>query len=133
MRERAGTFINGSEGTHARERRWVKVALAGATAAIALTPLLKEGFCHYFSFFSFCGQSSALQQLGNKAEFLDEAVRTITLESGERIHLLGHSLNKTQHQLRLISRDANQNFRMIRDVLEHLVNETGRQKLVSPM
>ena len=127
MRERAGTFINGSEGTLARERRWVKVALAGATAAIVLTPLLKEGFCHYFSFFGFCGQSSALQQLGNEAEFLDEAVRTITLESGERIHLLGHSLNKTQHQLRLISRDANQNFRMILDVLEHLVKETGRQ------
>ena len=34
---------------------------------------------------------------------------------------------KTQHQLWSISRDANQNFRMISDVLEHLVNETGRQ------
>ena len=116
-RERAGTFKNGSEGTHARERRRVKVALAGASAVIVLTPLLKEGFCHYFSFFGFCGRSSALQQLWNKAEFLDEAVQTVMLESGERIHLLGHSLNKTQHQ----------NFRMIRDVLQHLVNETGRQ------
>ena len=116
-RERTGTFKNGSEGTHAGERRWVKVALAGASAAIVLTPLLKEGFCHYFSFFGFCGQSSASQQLWNKAKFLDEAVQTVTLESGERIHLLGYSLNKTQHQ----------HFRMMRDVLQHLVNETGRQ------
>ena len=52
------------------------------------------------------------------------------LDSGERIHLLGHSLNKIQHQLRLILREANQNFCMIRDILEHLVNETERQSKI---
>ena len=61
---------------------------------------------------------------GNEVEFLDKAMQTVTLDSGERIHLFGHSLNKIRHQLRLFSRDANQNFCLIRDVLE-LVNETG--------
>ena len=97
MKIRAETFINGSLHTHSRERRWLKPLLLGAAAAIAQAPVLKQGFCHYFSFFGFCGGRQAIDELGREAEFLDKAVRSITLETGERIHLLGYSLNKTRN------------------------------------
>ena len=124
MKIRAETFINGSLHTHSRERRWVKPLLIGAAAAIVLAPVLKQGFCHYFSFFGFCGGRQAIDELGREAEFLDKAARTITLETGERIHLLGHSLNKTQNQLKIVSHDANANFQMIRDAMNQLLEET---------
>ena len=124
MKIRAETFINGSLHIHSRERRWVKPLLIGAAAAIVLAPVLKQGFCHYFSFFGFCGGRQAIDELGLEAEFLDKAVRTITLETGEWIHLLGHSLNKTQNQLKMVSHDANANFQMIRDAMNRLLEET---------
>ena len=70
-----------------------------------------------------CGGAD-LDRLGKETEYLDGAVRTITLESGERIHLLGHSLNKTQGQLKMISHNSNDNFHKIRNVLGELINNT---------
>ena len=79
-------------------------------------------------FFGLCGDSSKMDRLGDEAFFLDGAVRTIVLESGEKLHLLGHSLNKTQTQLKLISHDSNTNFELFRGILLNLVNETDDQR-----
>ena len=51
-------------------------------------------------------------------------MRTITLESGERIQLLGHSLNKPQGQFNMIRHKSNDNFHKIRNVLGELINNT---------
>ena len=95
IRERAATYLNGTEADLSRSKRFVKPLLGGIAAAIVLAPIPKAGFCHYFSFFGFCG-SEDLDRLGEETEFLDRAVQTITLESGERINLLDNSLNKRQ-------------------------------------
>ena len=124
MKIRAETFINGPLHTHSRKPRWVKPLLVGAAAAIVLAPVLKQIFCHFFSFFGFCGGRQAIDEYGREAEFLDKAVRTIILETGERIHLLGHSLNRTQNQLKMVSHYANPNFQMIRDAMNCLLEET---------
>ena len=47
-----------------------------------------------------------MDRLGNEASFLDRAVRMVVLETAEKLHLLGHSLNKTQTQLKTISHDS---------------------------
>ena len=128
MRNRATTFVDQHEGSSTRERRWIKPALGGVAAAIVLAPILKEGFCHYFSFFGLCDGDSNLDELGNEASFLDGAVRTIVLETGERLHLLGHSLNKTQTQLKMISHDSNENFELFRGLLRHVLGGTDDQR-----
>ena len=69
-----------------------------------------------------------MDRLGEEASFLDGAVQTIVLESGEKLHLLGHSLNKTQTQLKLISHDSNTNFELFRGILLNLVSETDDQR-----
>ena len=126
IKDRIGTFVNGTTNPrHGRERRGAGAIFAGIAAvsvvsSIVLAPVLKEGFCHYMSFFGFCGSSKDIDRLGKESEFLDGAIRTVTLESGEKIHLLGHSLNKTQGQLRLISKDANANFHTIRVAVSQL-------------
>ena len=123
---RIGTFVNGTINPHhGRERRGAGAIFAGIAAvllvsSIVLAPVLKEGFCHYMSSFGFCGSSKDIDRLGKEFEFSDEAIRTVTLESGEKIHLLGNSLNKTQGQLRLISKDANENFQSIRVAVSQL-------------
>ena len=103
MKIRAETSINGSLHTHSMEQRWVKPLLIAAADAIALAPVLKQGFCHFFSFFGFCGGRQAIDELGQLL------VRTITLET-EWNHLLGHSLNKTQNQLKVVSHDTKTKF-----------------------
>ena len=87
MRKRATTFVDNRERAAARDKRWIKPALGGVAAAIVLAPILKEGFCHFFSFFGFCGDNSAMGRLGNEASFLDGAFRSIVLETGEKLHL----------------------------------------------
>ena len=106
---RAETFISGSLHTQSRERRQVKPLLIGATAAMVLAPVLKQEFCHYFSFFGFCGGKQAIDDLGR--EFFDKTVKTITLETEERFHLLGRLFNNTQKQLKMVSHNANANFK----------------------
>ena len=98
-------IMNGTAAGLSRSKRFVKPLLGGIAAAIALAPVLKADFCHYFSFFGLCGLAD-LDRLGKETEFLDGAVKTIALESGERIHLLGYSLNKTQVQLTMISHNS---------------------------
>ena len=98
MRNRATTSVDKHEEGASRDKRWIKPALGGVAAAITLAPILKGGFCHYFSFFGLRGDSSRMDRLGEEASFLDGAVRTIVLESGEKLHFLGHSLNSTQTQ-----------------------------------
>ena len=122
MKVRAENFNNCSLHTHSRERRWVKPLLIRVAAAIVLAPILKLEFWHYFSFFRFCGGRQAIGELGREAEFPDKTVRSITLETRERIHLLGNSYNKTQDQLKIVSHDAN--FQMIRDAMNRLLEET---------
>ena len=129
MRNRATeNFVDKHEEGASRDKRWIKPALGGVAAAIILAPILKDGFCHYFSFFGLCGDSSRMDRLGEEASFLDGAVRTIVLESGEKLHLLGYSSNKTQTQLKLISHDSNTNFELFREILLNLVNETDDQR-----
>ena len=127
MKNRATTFVDKHKRSSTRAKRWIKPALGGVAAAIVLAPILKEGFCHYFSFFGLCDGDSNLDELGNKASFLDGAVRTIVLETGERLHLLGHSLNKTQTQLKMISHDSNANFELFRGLLRHVLGGTDDQ------
>ena len=98
MRNRATTSVDKHEEGASRDKRWIKPALGGVAAAITLAPILKGGFCHYFSFFGLRGDSSRMDRLGEEASFLDGAVRTIVLESGEKLHFLGHSLNSTHTQ-----------------------------------
>ena len=124
MRKRATTFVDKHESSANRDKRWIKPALGGIAAAIVLTPILKEGICHYFSFFGLCGDDSAVNRLGKEASFLDGAVRTIVLETGERLHLLGHSLSKTETQLKSISHDSNSNFQLFRQILVRLISGT---------
>ena len=50
------------------------------------------------------------------------------LESGEKLHLLGNSLNKTQTQLELISHDSTTVFELFRGIPLNLVNETDDQR-----
>ena len=126
MRNRATTFVDKHEESSPRGRRWIKPALGGVAAAIVLAPILKEGFCHFCSFFGLCEGDTSMDHLGNEASFLDGAVRTIVLESGERLHLLGHSLNKTQ--LKLLSHDSNANFELFRGMLRHLLGGTDDQR-----
>ena len=120
IKDRIGKFVNGTTNPrHGRERRGAGAIFSGIAAvsvvsSIVLAPVFKEGFCQYMSFFGFCGSSKDIDRLGKESEFLDRAIRTVTLESGEKIHLLGHSLNKTQGQLRLISKNANADFQTIR-------------------
>ena len=71
------------------------------------------------------GGGADLDRPGKETEFLDGVVRTITLESGEQIHLLGQSLNKTQGQLKMISHNSNGNFQKIRNALGELINNTN--------
>ena len=123
MRERAATYLNGTEAGLLGSKRFFKQLLGGIAAAIVLAPDLNTSFCHYFSFFGLCG-SADLDKLGKEIEFLDGAVRTITPESGERIHLLSHSLNKKQGQSKMISHNSNDNFHKIRNVLGELINNT---------
>ena len=111
-----------------RDKRGIKPALGGVAAATILAPILKDGFCHYFSFFGLCGDSSRMDRLGEEASFLDGAVRTNVLESGEKLHFLGHYLNKTQTQLKLISHDSNTNFELFCGIRLNLVNETDDQR-----
>ena len=128
MKNRATTFVDKHERSSTRAKRWVKPALGGVALAIVLAPILKERFCHYFSFFGLCDGDSNLDELGNEASFLDGAVRTIVLETGERLHLLGHSLNKTQTQLKMISHDSNANFALFRGLLRHVLGGTDDQR-----
>ena len=128
MKNRATTFVDKHEKSSTRAKRWIKPALGGVAAAIVLAPKLKEGFCHYFSFFGLCDGDSNLDVLGNEASFLDGAVRTIVLDTGERLHLLGHSLNKTQTQLKMISHDSNANFELFRGLLRHVLGGTDDQQ-----
>ena len=110
MRNRATTFVDKHEEGASRDKRWIKPALGGVAAVIILAPILKDGFCHYFSFFGLCGDSSRMDRLGDEASFQNGAVRTIVLASGEKLHRLGHSLSRTQTQLKLISHDSNINL-----------------------
>ena len=128
MRNPATTFVDKHDEGVSRDKRWIKPALGGVAAAIILAPILKDGFCHYFSFFGLCGDSSRRDRLGEEVSFLNGAVRTIVLESGEKLHLLGHSLNKTQTQLKVTSHDSNTNFELFRGILLNLVNETDDQR-----
>ena len=104
----------------------MKPLLIGAAATIVLARVLKQGLYHHFSFFGFSGGRQAIDDLGREAEFLGKAVRTITLETWERNHLLGHSLNKNQNQnqLKMVCHDTNANFQMIRDAMNWLFEET---------
>ena len=55
-------------------------------------------------------------------------MRTIVLETGERLHLLGISLNKTETQLKSISHDSNSNFHLFRQILGRLINGKDEQR-----
>ena len=91
-------------------------------------PIAKRGFMSQLFVSWFLRLKMRSKAVGERScIFLNEAVQTVTLESGERFQLLGHSLNKAKHQLRLILREANQNFCLIWDFIKHLVNETGQQ------
>ena len=127
-RNRATTFVDKHEEGASRDKRWIKPALGGVAAAIILAPILKDGFCHNFSFVGLCGDSSRMDRLGEEASFLDSAVRRIVLESGEKLHILGHSSNKTQTQLKLTSHESNINFELFRGMLLNLVNQTDDQR-----
>ena len=60
MRNRATTFVDKHEKGASRDKTWIKSALGGVAAAIILALILKDGFCHYFSFFGLCGDSSRM-------------------------------------------------------------------------
>ena len=66
MKNRATTFVDKHERSSTRVKRWIKPALGGVAAAIVLAPILKEGFCHYFSFFGLCDGDSILDELARK-------------------------------------------------------------------
>ena len=83
IKDRIGTFVNGTTNPHhGRERRGAGAIFAGIAAvsvvsSIVLAPVLKEGFCHYMSFFGFCGSSKDIDRLGKESEFLDGAIQTV--------------------------------------------------------
>ena len=123
MRRRTTTIVDNREESNPRDQRYVKAALGGAAAAIVLAPILKEGFYQYFSFFELSGDDSLIYRFGEEAFFLNGALRTIVLESGEKLHLLSHSLNKTQTQLKMISYESNANFELLRKLLGNLIRK----------
>ena len=102
--------------------------LGGVAAAIILAPILKDELCHYFLLFGLRGDSLRMDRLGEEASFLDGAARKIVLESGDKLQLLGDSLNKTNTQLKIISYDSNTNFELFRGILLNLVNETDDRR-----
>ena len=85
IKHRIGTFVNGTTNPqHGRERRGAGAIFAGIAAVSVISviaPVPKEGFCHYMSFFGFCESSKDNDYLGKEFEFLDRAIRTVTLQS----------------------------------------------------
>lgn len=126
MKQRAQTFLNETETSLNRQKRWIKPLLIGGTAigvaAVILIPELKKGFCSMMSFFGLCDEG--LDQIAKHLQWLDGVVRTVTTETGEKIHLLGHSLNNTDGRLSVIAKDSNANFRLLRGALQHLLGAT---------
>ena len=121
MRERAQTFIVHRELHKGRTKRGaltvVVAGVAATAAAITLLPKLIDGFCP-FTFM--CGDSGKYDELAHRLSDLDDMARTVTLESGERIHLLGHALNRTQGRLKILAKDSNAKFQQIRDLFTKL-------------
>ena len=130
MRERAQTFIRHRDIHPDRDRRGaLTVLLAGVAAtaaAITLLPRFLDDFCP-FTFM--CGDSGKYDELAKRLSEVDDLARTVNLETGERIHLLGHSLNRTQGRVRVLAKDANENFRNLRAVFNRLSDGTSWDKI----
>ena len=97
----------------------------GASAAIVLAPELKKGFCHYLSFFGFCGGHANLERVNKEVSQLDETVKVVTLEGNEKLHLVGHVLNHTNDRLNQLSHDSNENFQKLKKTMDHFAQLSG--------
>ena len=98
--------------------------MIGASTAVVLAPVLKKGFCHYLSFFGFCGGHHNLAHVNQEVRRLNSSVKTIEMGSQERFHLVIHSLNQTSDRLSTLAHDANENFRKLKLALEDYATTT---------
>ena len=89
MRNRAMTFVDKHEESSPRGRRWIKPALGGVAAAIVLAPILKEGFCHYFSFFGLCDGDTSMDILATKRHSWMKLSELLCLSLGRGCTCLG--------------------------------------------
>ena len=106
MRERAQTFIVHRELHKGRTKRGaLTVVVAGVAATAAARTLLPKLIDRFCPFNFMCGDSGKYDELAHRLSDLDDMARTVTLESGERIHLLGHALKRTQGRLKILAKN----------------------------
>ena len=87
-----------------------KAVLVDVAVAIFMAPVLKEGFCLFFTR-RVKWDGLAVDRLGREASSPDETIRIIILEAGESFLLLRHSLSKILPHLVMISHDSTVFFR----------------------
>ena len=94
--------------------RFLPGLLPSVNASIILAPLIKEGFCHYVFLVSVEATRTSTVWAKKPSSWtqLFEQLRWNQEKRFSCLATLG-SINKTQVQLRLISKDANANFRTL--------------------
>ena len=135
LKETTASTVNHDQAHQSRSKRWVLPLLAGIGTALVLAPVLKDEFCHLTTSLGFCGETKHMRQLQKENRQLNEQLKSVTLATGERLHLIASSLNRTQHQLQRTTQGSNENFRRIQaalnQLLDHTHTKTGNDYCVS--
>ena len=135
LKKTTATTVNQDQKHQSRSKRWVLPLLSGIGTALVLTPVLKDEFCHLATSLGFCGEKRHMQQLQKENRRLNEELKSVTLATGERLHLTASSLNRTQYQLQQTTQESNGKFRRIQaafnQLLDHTHTMTGNDYCVS--
>ena len=110
LKETTATTVNQDQAHQSRSKRWVLPLLRGIGTVLVLVPVLKDEFCHQITSLGFCCETKHMRQLERENRQLNEQLKSVTLATGERLHLIASSLNRTQHRLQRTTQGSNGNF-----------------------